>query len=158
MTPVRTSSRKTDQNASASAGPRGDSPRRRTDAAGVVGDLRMRPVVSVSVDESLWDAWQLIFVSGLRDLVVLDGDGLHGLISDRQILTDVPLVPEDLRRLKVADVAIRQACTITPQTPIAEAARELHHMQSEAVAVTDARGRIIGVLTCGDLVAWVACH
>ena len=43
-----------------------------TDA--VVADVMSRPVLTVEVDETLWDAWQLLFVSGLRHLVVLDAN------------------------------------------------------------------------------------
>mgnify|MGYP002682769885 CR=1 FL=1 len=41
----------------------------------VIGDVMSNPVRTVEIGESLWDAWQLLFVSGLRHLVVLNEDG-----------------------------------------------------------------------------------
>ena len=64
-----------------------------------------RPVLTVEVGESLWDAWQLLFVSGLRHLVVLDGDGSSlGVLSDRSILAEVPATADHLSRRRVGDV------------------------------------------------------
>ena len=45
----------------------------------VVADVMSRPVLTVEVGESLWDAWQLLFVSGLRHLVVIDGNPLEDI-------------------------------------------------------------------------------
>jgi len=62
-----------------------------------VGDIMSRPVLTVEVGESLWDAWQLLFVSGLRHLVVLDPDGASlGVLSDRNILAEVPATADHL--------------------------------------------------------------
>jgi predicted transcriptional regulator len=57
----------------------------------VVAELMSQPVLTVEVTETLWDAWQLLFVSGLRHLVVLNEDGSSlGVLSDRNILAEVP--------------------------------------------------------------------
>ena len=37
-----------------------------------VDEIMSAPVLTVEADATLWDAWQLLFVSGLRHLVVLD--------------------------------------------------------------------------------------
>ena len=41
-----------------------------------VAAVRHSPVVGIGAHDTLWDAWQLLFVSGLRHLVVLDDDGM----------------------------------------------------------------------------------
>ena len=64
-----------------------------------------QPVLTIEVGESLWDAWQLLFVSGLRHLVVLDQDGSSlGVLSDRNILAEVPATAEHLSARRVGDV------------------------------------------------------
>ena len=63
----------------------------RTSPAKTIGEIMSKPVLTVEIGESLWDAWQLLFVSGLRHLVVLDDNGICiGILSDRNILADVP--------------------------------------------------------------------
>ena len=54
--------------------------------------------------ESLWDAWQLLSVSGLRHLVVVDDVTCLGVVSDRMILTDLPLDEERMRSRGVRDL------------------------------------------------------
>ncbi len=56
-----------------------------------VSEIMSVPVLSIELSDSLWDAWQLLSVSGLRYLVVLGRDNeCLGLISDRQILAEIP--------------------------------------------------------------------
>ncbi len=73
----------------------------------LVGDLMSRPVLTIDVSESLWDAWQLLFVSGLRHLVVLDDGVCLGVISDRGILTDLPVTADHMAQRKIDDVLPR---------------------------------------------------
>ena len=121
-------------------------------------DVMSRQLLTVEVNETLWDAWQLLFVSGLRHLVVLDSDGhCRGTLNDRSILADVPVTPEHLKTRIVGDV--------TQRGPLI-AARPGDHPRSiaavmtanavEAVPVIEDDGRVVGIVTEGDLVRWLA--
>jgi len=123
----------------------------------LVRDLMSQPVLTVEVDETLWDAWQLLFVSGLRHLVVIDKLGHSvGVLSDRNILAEVPATAEHLSAKHVADVLARVpvAC-ITPEADPREAASVMAHSTTEAVPVVDANGKLIGIVTESDLVRWL---
>lgn len=121
-------------------------------------DVMSQPVLTVEVHESLWDAWQLLFVSGLRHLVVRDTDGsCVGVLSDRSILAEVPATAEHLQTRRVGDVLAR--------VPVLQVPRETHPRQiaalmvehaAEAVPVIDAEGRLVGIVTESDLVRWMA--
>jgi CBS domain-containing protein len=121
-----------------------------------VGQLMSSPVLTVEVGESLWDAWQLLFVSGLRHLVVLDElGGTIGVISDRALLSDLPLTPEHMGRRRVGDVLARvPVASISPDVSPAEAARSMVHHATEALPVVDA-GRLVGIISSTDLVRWL---
>jgi acetoin utilization protein AcuB len=122
-----------------------------------VADLMSQPVLTVEVGESLWDAWQLLFVSGLRHLVVLDGDGSSlGVLSDRNILAEVPATAEHLSRRRVGDVlALVPLVSVLPGDAPLVAARVMATNAVEAVPVLDDSGRLVGVLTESDIVRWL---
>ena len=122
-----------------------------------VADIMSRPVLTVEVDETLWDAWQLLFVSGLRHLVVLDHDGMClGVLSDRNILAEVPATAEHLGGRRVRDVlAMVPLVSVLPTDDPISAARVMVANTVEAVPVLDEAGRLVGILTESDVVKWL---
>jgi CBS domain-containing protein len=122
-----------------------------------IADVMSKPVLTVEVDESLWDAWQLLFVSGLRHLVVIDKDfTCVGVLSDRNILADLPATMEHLGNRFVREILARvPAVTINPGAQPHEAARIMSEHAIEAVPVTDEHGRVVGIITESDVVRWV---
>ena len=124
----------------------------------IVADLVSQPLLTVEVDESLWDAWQLLFVSGLRHLVVLSADGGSlGVLSDRSILAEVPATAEHLSARRVGDVlAMVPLVSVLPTESPLSAARIMAANAVEAVPVLDASGRLLGIVTESDIVRWLA--
>ena len=124
----------------------------------VVDEIMSQPVLTVEIGESLWDAWQLLFVSGLRHLVVLNEDGsCRGVLSDRNILAEVPATAENLSQRRVSDVlAMVPVVSVSPDASPLDAARLMTQNATEAVPVVDGRGRLLGVVTESDIVRWMA--
>lgn len=122
-----------------------------------VRDIMSNPVLTVEMDETLWDAWQLLFVSGLRHLVVIDKKGMSvGVLSDRNILAEVPATAEHLSARRVSDVLARvPVVAISPDADPREAAVLMTQATTEAVPVLEADGRLVGIVTESDLVRWL---
>lgn len=122
-----------------------------------VGSMMSQPVLTVEVGESLWDAWQLLFVSGLRHLVVIDADGQPlGCLADRSILADLPATREHLSSRKVSDVLARvPLVTVRPSESPVHAAHLMSLHSIEALPVLDDSGRLAGIVTETDLVHWL---
>lgn len=122
-----------------------------------VADAMSRPVLTVEADESLWDAWLLLSVSGLRHLVVVDDGRCLGVLSDRMVLTDLPVSEERFRARRVgALVASATLRAVRDDVGLAEVARTMAHHSTEAVPVLDEQGRPVGIVTGSDLVRWWA--
>lgn len=126
-------------------------------ARAVVIQAMSRPVLTIDVTESLWDAWQLLSVSGLRHLVVLDDSRCVGVISDRMILTDIPVSEDRMRSRDVGELLSRTpARSVLDTAPLADVARVMARYSTEAVPVLDSLDRLIGIVTGSDLVRWWA--
>lgn len=123
----------------------------------LVRDIMSQPVLTVETNETLWDAWQLLFVSGLRHLVVIDKSGQTvGVLSDRNILAEVPATAEHLSSKRVSDVLARvPVVMIGPEADPRAAAAVMARATSEAVPVVDEDGRLVGIVTESDLVRWL---
>jgi CBS domain-containing protein len=122
-----------------------------------VSDVMSRRVLTVEVSKSLWDAWQLLFVSGLRHLVVVNVDGSTvGVLSDRNVLADVPATAEHLGRRQVADVMAQVPLVhVRPGDSPVHAAEIMTSNMVEAVPVLEDDGRLVGIVTESDIVRWV---
>jgi CBS domain-containing protein len=96
-------------------------------------------------------------VSGLRHLVVVDDGRCLGVISDRMILTDIPLAEDRMRARGVGDLLSRApARSVMDTAPLADVARTMARHSAEAVPVLDSLGRLVGIVTGSDLVRWWA--
>ena len=126
------------------------------DRPATVADIRHSPVMTIRDGDTLWDAWQLMFVSGMRHLAVVDERGHSlGVLSDRAILTDLPLTEKHLVGRHVADV-MSSPGSITDATPTQEAASRMARYAIDALPIVTETGRPIALLTAADLVDWVA--
>jgi CBS domain-containing protein len=128
-----------------------------TQHASTVADIMSRPVLTIELDESLWDAWQLMFVSGVRHLAVIDEDGsCLGVISDRAATADVDLDAPAMKGRKVRDIMARvPLIAVSPQDPPIVAAERMQQHSIAATPVID-HGRLVGIVSEADIVHWVA--
>jgi CBS domain-containing protein len=122
-----------------------------------VRDLMSRRVLTVEVSETLWDAWQLLFVSGMHHLVVVDEDGTClGILTDRGILAEIPATAEHLDRRTVRDILTRvPLVSVRPQDDAQLAGQLMVSHSVEAVPVVDEDGRVAGLVTEADLIRWI---
>lgn len=122
-----------------------------------VADIMSRPVLTIEMDESLWDAWQVMFVAGVRHLAVIDDDGAClGVISDRAATADVHLDAPAMKARKVRDIMARiPLIAVVPEDSPIRAAERMRDASVTATPVID-HGRLVGIVSEADIVRWVA--
>jgi CBS domain-containing protein len=121
-------------------------------------EISLGALLTIEDDESLWDAWQLMFLSGRRHLVIIDGEGRYlGVVADRAILAELPLTEERLAERTVSEVMATPAALHPDDSPRA-AAQRMVEASVEAVPIVDAAGRLQGMVTTSDLTRWLAGH
>lgn len=95
------------------------------------------------------EAHRMLRENGIRHLLVMDGDRLAGIVTDR----DLHLI-ETLRGVNPDEVAVEEAMTPDPltmrcDTPIEEAALAMTARKIGSVVATD-EGKVVGVFTTID--------
>ena len=120
-------------------------------------EVMSSPVVTVSTRETLWEAWGLLYRSGLRHLVVLDGTRCVGVVDDHRVVAEWRLGPATPHRRTVGEAMSRQSRAVVPATAISVVARIMLDERTDAIPVVTDAGDILGLITATDIVNLVAC-
>lgn len=127
-----------------------------------IADIMSRDPECVAPDTSLMEIRQLLHQRGFRHLLVLDGDSLVGVISDRDVLRTLsPFLdtrsetPRDVRTLaKHASDLMREApITIAPTASVQDANNLLLDNAISSLPVVD-DGTLVGIVTTKDLLSY----
>ena len=116
----------------------------------LVHDIMQSPVTTVTPRTAAGEALRLLGTRGIRHLVVVEGDDVLGIVSDRDT-KQIAAQPERFTEWVVDDVMSGPAITVDPTTPVEEAARLMLSRRISALPVTQA-GRLVGIVTETDVV------
>jgi len=134
-----------------------------------VGDLMTSPVITVTPATGFQEVARLLRDNGFSAVPVVDADGrVIGVVSEADLLfkTDRELAHaatirtwsrrESLRKAAgtiAFDIMSSPAVTVLPEVSAAEAAWKMHTCGMQRLPVVDGRGRLIGIVTRGDLLS-----
>jgi acetoin utilization protein AcuB len=125
----------------------------------LVQDVMQTKLYTVTPETTLPEALRLTAQRGVRHLLVLDGDRLVGILSDRDLKRAMPSPATSLEvhelnylleRLQVRELMTKAVITIGPTFPIEEAARLMVLEKIGALPVTDGE-RLVGIVTETDV-------
>lgn len=130
-----------------------------------VDEVMRQRVFAVRPDDDLATVLELMEQHHVRHIpVVEDEENLVGLVSHRDLLrhsmieqADVPSFVEDamLEKVRVGEVMTTDPESVTPDTPLAEAARLMYENKYGCLPVVEGM-RLVGILTEADFVRLAA--
>jgi acetoin utilization protein AcuB len=109
--------------------------------------MRVSPV-TIGGDIQVEDALERMHANGIRHLPVLKRGELIGILSDRDINL-VYSIPGG-KLMKVEEVMTERPYTVSPDTPLREAVREMAEKKYGAAVVVDDDNRVLGIFTAID--------
>src|SRR5919108_359690 len=117
-----------------------------------VSDIMTRDVVSLLPSQSFAEAVGLMANRPFRHVLVIHPNGrLAGVISDRDLLR-VMGGTTDWKEKRISDVMSRDVFTVTPQTPLSIAVREILGRRINCLPVLyDENKQVCGIITSTDL-------
>src|SRR5262245_50285054 len=110
--------------------------------------LATRPAQLWSVrptDTAFW-ALQVMANKNIGLVVVMEGDALVGVLSERDCARRVILLKKDIETTRVADLMTREVVTVDPSQSFAECLNLMHQNRIRHLPVVD-RGKVIGVVS-----------
>ena len=111
-------------------------------------------VWSVSPDTTVFDAIQMMADKNVGALLVVQGDKLVGIISERDYTRKVILQGKSSKQTAVKEILSSHVVEVSPSHTVEECLRLMTDHRVRHLPVIE-NGKIIGVVSIGDLVNWI---
>lgn len=117
-------------------------------------EQKTEPLETISPRASVSDAIARMNDRRIGSVVVMDGERLVGIFTERDVLTRVVPNRLDPTVIPVGEVMTRQPITIAPTTTIEEAMLIVSDTRRRHLPVVQG-GRVLGMISIGDLTRFV---
>ncbi|HEX5235340.1 MAG TPA: CBS domain-containing protein [Silvibacterium sp.] len=123
---------------------------------GKIGSLlekKTGPVWSLTPAATAYDAIAVMAEKQVGALPILEGEILLGIVSERDYARKVILKGKSSRETPVTEIMSAPVLTVTPSHTVEECMRIVTERRIRHLPVVD-NGRIVGIVSVGDLVKW----
>jgi len=117
----------------------------------LVRDAMSKAVRSVRPASSAHEAVEKMIKFNVGSILVMDGEKLVGIITERDIISRIAEQCMDPRSIQAKDIMSRPVVTIDENVTIEEAARMMSKKNIKKLVVTR-EGKVVGVITTTDVV------
>lgn len=108
-------------------------------------------VFSVRPDDTVFDSLQLMADKGVGALLVMDGDKLVGIVTERDYARKVILEGKSSRTSSVDEVMTRKVLCASPERTVDECMALMTDKRARHLPVLEHK-QVVGVISIGDLV------
>jgi CBS domain-containing protein len=116
-----------------------------------VKDLMVSQVVTIDDSASIVDAAKRMIQEKKGPLpVVEEGDRIHAIITDRDIIAHVVAEGRDPSTLRVHDIATHELVTIGPEQDVDEARQLMAQHELDRILVVEG-DRLVGIISEADI-------
>lgn len=115
-----------------------------------VSSVMVSNVVTIDTSASIVDAAKQMIQQEKGPLPVMEGDQLHAMITDRDIIAHVVAEGLDPSSTTVHDIATHELVTIGPDQDIEEARRLMDQHHLDRILVVEG-GRLVGIISEADV-------
>jgi len=115
-----------------------------------VQDVMTPDPITLPLSASLIDAAKTMRDVGIGDVVVVDGDEVLGIVTDRDIVVRGIADGLEPQSTTLLDICSRELTTVSPEDHVGTAVRLMRENAIRRLPVV-ARGRPVGIVTLGDL-------
>jgi CBS domain-containing protein len=109
---------------------------------------------SVTPDTTVYDALDLMFQKNISALLVLDGEELVGIFTERDYARKVILQGRASKETLIREIMTGDLITVTPNDSINDCMKLMSSRFIRHLPVLE-NGRVVGVISIGDVVKFV---
>jgi CBS domain-containing protein len=110
-------------------------------------------VITIHHEATVLDAAMLMNERRIGALIVMNGDVIAGVLSERDLLTRVIVSRKEPAATLVRDVMTREVRVCSLDSPLEECRAAMTHHKIRHLPAVDGDGRLVGIISIGDLVA-----
>jgi CBS domain-containing protein len=116
--------------------------------------VKGRDVWSIPADTTVYKALQVMAEHGVGALLVMDGERLVGIVSERDYARKVILLDRVSRRTAVSEIMTGDPQTVTPSNSVTECMTLVTELRVRHLPVIE-DDRVAGLVSIGDVVKHV---
>lgn len=105
-------------------------------------------------DTTVYKAIELMAEKRIGALLVMEGDRLAGLITEREYTRGVILKDKSSRDIPVRDIMIKKLVTVSPSDTVGHAMQLMTDERFRYLPVVSGE-KVVGLVSIGDLVKWI---
>ena len=113
---------------------------------------KQRPLVVVSPNDSVFHALTLMAPHNVGALMVLNGEQLVGIFSERDYARKVILHGKSSKETLVSEIMSDKVAYVTPSTTLDECMALMTDKHFRHLPVLEEDGTVVGIISIGDLV------
>ena len=108
-------------------------------------------VFSVGPEDTVYESLRRMAAKGVGSLLVMDGDRLVGIVTERDYARKVILEGKSSKTTPVGEIMTRRVLCVTPERTVDECMALMSDKRARHLPVVDHK-RVVGVVSIGDLV------
>ena len=128
-----------------------------TTTSGTIGTIlhhKGASVWTIPPQATVFEAIQLMAQKNIGALPVVEGDKLIGIFTERDYTRKVALEGKTSHNTKVREILTATVTTVSPLDTVEDAMRLMSEKRIRHLPVVE-EGRMIGVVSIGDMVNWI---
>jgi len=125
-----------------------------TGTAALILEAKGRAIYTISPESTVFEAIQELDRRNVGALLVMEGERLVGIFSERDYTRKVALQGRSSRDTRVREVITGRVVTVSSDTPVAECMRAMSAHRVRHLPVMDG-DKVTGVISIGDLVNFI---
>lgn len=111
-------------------------------------------IQTLTEEDTCFQCATLLAKFGIGALLVMEGDNLKGIISERDLIKKLVSQQRDPMKIKVSEIMTSSLITVTPDTTVQEAMEIMTNKRIRHLPVI-ANTKLVGIISIGDITRWV---